>query len=71
MPHRGTAFSLRPVDFSGSSQHNRQANTQRRRPDMLRALSRPATRLMERWLPDAFIFVLVLLDTIVAARCRP
>lgn len=32
---------------------------------MLRALSRPATRLMERWLPDAFIFVLVL--TIVAA----
>lgn len=34
---------------------------------MLRALSRPATRLMERWLPDAFIFVLVL--TIVAALC--
>ena len=32
---------------------------------MLRALSRPATRLMERWLPDAFIFVLVL--TILAA----
>ena len=32
---------------------------------MLRALSRPATRMMERWLPDAFIFVLVL--TIVAA----
>ena len=31
---------------------------------MLRILSRPATRLMERWLPDAFIFVLVL--TIVA-----
>ena len=34
---------------------------------MLRALSRPATRLMERWLPDAFIFVLVL--TIIAALC--
>ncbi|KGJ04745.1 short-chain fatty acids transporter [Paracoccus halophilus] len=34
---------------------------------MLRALSRPATRLMERWLPDAFIFVLVL--TIIAAAC--
>lgn len=32
---------------------------------MLRALSRPATRLMERWLPDPFIFVLVL--TILAA----
>lgn len=32
---------------------------------MLRFLSRPATRLMERWLPDPFIFVLVL--TIVAA----
>lgn len=32
---------------------------------MLRALSRPATRLMERWLPDAFIFVIVL--TLVAA----
>ena len=32
---------------------------------MLRALSRPATRLMERWLPDAFIFVVVL--TLVAA----
>lgn len=31
---------------------------------MLRALSRPATRLMERWLPDAFIFVIVL--TLVA-----
>ncbi|WBU55665.1 short-chain fatty acid transporter [Paracoccus sediminicola] len=31
---------------------------------MLRILSRPATRLMERYLPDAFIFVLVL--TIVA-----
>ena len=27
---------------------------------MLRILSRPATRLMERYLPDAFIFVLVL-----------
>lgn len=27
---------------------------------MLRFLSRPATRMMERWLPDAFIFVLVL-----------
>lgn len=27
---------------------------------MLRFLSRPATRLMERWLPDAFIFVLIL-----------
>ena len=27
---------------------------------MLRLLSRPATRLMERWLPDAFIFVIVL-----------
>jgi len=27
---------------------------------MLRILSRPATRLMERWLPDAFVFVLVL-----------
>lgn len=34
---------------------------------MLRALSRPATSLMERWLPDAFIFVLVL--TIIAALC--
>lgn len=32
---------------------------------MLRALSRPAIRLMERWLPDAFIFVIVL--TLVAA----
>ncbi|WP_295046871.1 TIGR00366 family protein [uncultured Paracoccus sp.] len=32
---------------------------------MLRALSRPATRLMERWLPDAFIFVIVL--TLIAA----
>ncbi|MFD1883204.1 short-chain fatty acid transporter [Paracoccus pacificus] len=32
---------------------------------MLRFLSRPATRLMERWLPDPFIFVLVL--TLVAA----
>ncbi|MFV0385122.1 short-chain fatty acid transporter [Paracoccus sp. (in: a-proteobacteria)] len=32
---------------------------------MLKILSRPATRLMERWLPDAFIFVLVL--TLVAA----
>lgn len=32
---------------------------------MLRILSRPATRLMERWLPDAFIFVLVL--TLIAA----
>ncbi|MGZ3215531.1 short-chain fatty acid transporter [Paracoccus sp. T5] len=32
---------------------------------MLRILSRPATRLMERWLPDAFIFVIVL--TLVAA----
>ncbi|MBU3029610.1 short-chain fatty acid transporter [Paracoccus marinaquae] len=32
---------------------------------MLRALSRPATRLMERWLPDAFIFVIIL--TLVAA----
>ncbi|AUH33565.1 short-chain fatty acid transporter [Paracoccus tegillarcae] len=32
---------------------------------MLRALARPATRLMERWLPDAFIFVIVL--TLVAA----
>ena len=32
---------------------------------MLRAMSRPATRLMERWLPDAFIFVIVL--TLVAA----
>ncbi|WBU52591.1 short-chain fatty acid transporter [Paracoccus sp. SCSIO 75233] len=31
---------------------------------MLRFLSRPATRMMERWLPDAFIFVLVL--TLVA-----
>ncbi|MDO5614007.1 MAG: short-chain fatty acid transporter [Paracoccus sp. (in: a-proteobacteria)] len=31
---------------------------------MLRILSRPATRLMERWLPDAFIFVIVL--TLVA-----
>ncbi|MFD1795395.1 short-chain fatty acid transporter [Paracoccus aurantiacus] len=31
---------------------------------MLRILSRPATRLMERYLPDAFIFVLVL--TIIA-----
>ncbi|MFB9224389.1 short-chain fatty acid transporter [Paracoccus cavernae] len=31
---------------------------------MLRILSRPATRLMERWLPDAFIFVLIL--TIIA-----
>ncbi len=27
---------------------------------MLRFLARPATRLMERWLPDAFIFVLIL-----------
>lgn len=35
---------------------------------MLRFLSRPATRLMERWLPDAFIFVLVLtLITMLAA----
>ncbi len=32
---------------------------------MLRFLSRPATRLMERWLPDAFIFVLIL--TLIAA----
>ncbi|MDO5605581.1 MAG: short-chain fatty acid transporter [Paracoccus sp. (in: a-proteobacteria)] len=32
---------------------------------MLRFLSRPATRMVERWLPDAFIFVLVL--TIIAA----
>ena len=32
---------------------------------MLRILSRPATRLMERWLPDAFIFVLIL--TLIAA----
>ncbi|SIS88166.1 short-chain fatty acid transporter [Paracoccus saliphilus] len=32
---------------------------------MLRVLSRPATRLMERWLPDAFIFVIVL--TLLAA----
>ena len=32
---------------------------------MLRVLSRPATRMMERWLPDAFIFVIVL--TLVAA----
>lgn len=32
---------------------------------MLRVLSRPATRLMERWLPDAFIFVVVL--TLAAA----
>jgi len=32
---------------------------------MLRALSRPAVRLMERWLPDAFVFVLIL--TLVAA----
>ncbi|MBM3604780.1 MAG: short-chain fatty acid transporter [Alphaproteobacteria bacterium] len=32
---------------------------------MLRILSRPATRMMERWLPDAFIFVIVL--TLVAA----
>ena len=32
---------------------------------MLRALSRPATRMMERWLPDPFIFVLIL--TLVAA----
>ncbi|MGR3719316.1 MAG: TIGR00366 family protein, partial [Paracoccus sp. (in: a-proteobacteria)] len=32
---------------------------------MLRALSRPATRMMERWLPDAFIFVIVL--TLIAA----
>lgn len=32
---------------------------------MLRVLSKPATRLMERWLPDAFIFVLVL--TLIAA----
>ncbi|MDO5641442.1 MAG: short-chain fatty acid transporter [Paracoccus sp. (in: a-proteobacteria)] len=31
---------------------------------MLRFLSRPATRLVERWLPDAFVFVLVL--TIIA-----
>ncbi|MDO5658123.1 MAG: short-chain fatty acid transporter [Paracoccus sp. (in: a-proteobacteria)] len=27
---------------------------------MLRFLSRPATRMVERWLPDAFIFVLIL-----------
>lgn len=32
---------------------------------MLRILSRPATRLVERWLPDAFIFVLIL--TLAAA----
>ncbi len=32
---------------------------------MLRFLSRPATRLMERWLPDAFVFVLIL--TLIAA----
>ncbi|TJZ92700.1 short-chain fatty acid transporter [Paracoccus gahaiensis] len=32
---------------------------------MLRLLARPATRLMERWLPDAFIFVIVL--TLIAA----
>ncbi|MCG6111995.1 MAG: TIGR00366 family protein [Paracoccus sp.] len=32
---------------------------------MLRFLARPATRLMERWLPDAFIFVIVL--TLLAA----
>lgn len=32
---------------------------------MLRVLSRPATRLMENWLPDAFIFVLIL--TLLAA----
>lgn len=32
---------------------------------MLRALSRPAIRLMERWLPDAFIFVIVL--TLIAS----
>nr|WP_111301926.1 short-chain fatty acid transporter [Paracoccus saliphilus] len=32
---------------------------------MLRILSRPATRLMERWLPDSFIFVIVL--TLLAA----
>ncbi|QBX33625.1 short-chain fatty acid transporter [Paracoccus liaowanqingii] len=32
---------------------------------MLRILARPATRLMERWLPDAFIFVIVL--TLIAA----
>lgn len=32
---------------------------------MLRVLSRPATRLMERWLPDAFIFVIIL--TLIAA----
>lgn len=32
---------------------------------MLRIISRPATKLMERWLPDPFIFVIVL--TLVAA----
>ncbi|RJL02801.1 short-chain fatty acid transporter [Paracoccus aestuarii] len=32
---------------------------------MLRFLARPATRMMERWLPDAFIFVIVL--TLIAA----
>ena len=32
---------------------------------MLRILSRPAVRLMERWLPDAFVFVIIL--TLVAA----
>lgn len=32
---------------------------------MLRVLSRPAVRLMERWLPDAFIFVIIL--TLLAA----
>lgn len=32
---------------------------------MLRILSRPAVRMMERWLPDAFVFVIVL--TLIAA----
>lgn len=32
---------------------------------MLRILSRPAVRMMERWLPDAFVFVILL--TLIAA----
>ena len=34
---------------------------------MLRILSRPATRLMERWLPDAFVFVLILTLVVMLA----
>ena len=34
---------------------------------MLRVLSKPATRLMERWLPDAFVFVVILTLVVMLA----